>query len=52
MTWSQFLPVVIVLAVGVAFVWRSSTPKHHVHDEHCGCGHDHAPESKKENAEH
>jgi hypothetical protein len=48
MTWSQFLLVVIVLAVGVVFVWRSSTPKNHVHDEHCGCGHDHATEPKKE----
>ncbi len=52
MTWSQFLPVVIVLAVGVVFVWHSSTPKNHVHDEHCGCGHDHGDEQKKETAKH
>jgi len=46
MTWSQFLPVLVVLGVGVVFVWRSSTPKKHEHDEHCGCGHE--PDSHQE----
>jgi hypothetical protein len=47
MTWPQFLPVLIVLGVGVVFVWRSSTPKKHEHDEHCGCGQEHDPQKKE-----
>lgn len=52
MTWSQFLPVVIVLGMGAIFVWRSSSPKKHEHSDHCGCGHDHGPDPKnqKDNA--
>ena len=41
MNWQQILPVVIVLGVGLIFVWRSSTPKKHEHDCRCGCAHEH-----------
>ena len=42
MNWQQFIPLIIVLAVGAIFVWRSSSPKKHEHDCHCDC-HEHEP---------
>jgi len=39
MNWQQFLPLLIVLGVGVLFVWRSSAPKKHEHSADCGCAH-------------
>jgi len=51
MNWRQFIPVAVVLAVAVIFVWRSSGKK-----TSCGCGrdcaHDHEAEAKKETAVH
>jgi hypothetical protein len=50
MNWQQFVPIAIILAVGFAFVWRSSGTK----KPDCGCGsacaHDHQAGSKKDSA--
>jgi hypothetical protein len=48
MNWQEFLPIIIVLAVGAIFVWRSSGEQKHEHKCGCDCHHDHAPEAKKE----
>jgi hypothetical protein len=49
MNWQQFLPLVIVLAAVVLFVWRSSGKKSGGCAGKCNCSHDHSPEAKKEN---
>jgi len=49
MNWQQFLPLLIVLGVGVVFVWRSSSPQKHDHDCGCGCTHKDDPETRKDN---
>ena len=48
----QFLPLLVVLGVGTVFVWRSSSPKKHDHDCHCGCEHEPPPENPKDKAGH
>jgi len=52
MNWQSFLPLVIVLGVGAIFVWRSSSPKKHEHNCHCGCTHEDQPDTKKEEVTH
>jgi len=50
MNWQQFVPIAIILAVGFAFVWRSSGSK----KPGCGCdgacAHDHQAGTKKDHA--
>lgn len=48
MNWQEILPIIIVLAVGAIFVWRSSSPDKHEHSCNCDCHHGHEGKSKKE----